>query len=58
MQVSHFTAMTLFALFVSIAFAAFGRHTRASRIRHAATCFFLFMAFGVAVAWLLFPLSR
>ncbi|MGH9573136.1 MAG: hypothetical protein ACRD40_06345 [Candidatus Acidiferrales bacterium] len=50
--------MTLFALLVSIAFAAVGQHAFATRIRRAIWSFALFMLIAIGVAWLLFPLSR
>jgi hypothetical protein len=58
MQTDHFAGMALFALLVSVTFAALGKRSPARRVRNAAISFLLFMAFAVGVAWLLFPLSR
>ena len=58
MKTHHFAALAIFALLVSAGFAALGERTLASRLRYAAWCFGLFMAFAVAFAWLLFPVSR
>ena len=58
MPLSHFASMTLFALLVSIAFAAIGQRALAARIRRAIWSFALFMLIAVGVAWLLFPLSQ
>jgi hypothetical protein len=56
LPLSHFGAMVLFALLVSIAFACAGRRTLATRIKYALWCFLLFLAIGVGIAWLMYPL--
>jgi hypothetical protein len=58
MSIGHLGAMAILALLLSLAFASIGHQTIMERVRHAAWCFFLFLAFAVGVAWLLFPLSR
>lgn len=58
LHVSHFGAMLIFALLVSVAFACSGHRTVAMRIKYALLCFLLFLAIGVGVAWLMYPLSR
>ncbi|HKV46854.1 MAG TPA: hypothetical protein VJN69_02095 [Candidatus Acidoferrales bacterium] len=55
---SHLASMTLFALLVSIAFAAIGQRALAARITRAICSFALFMLIAIGLAWLLFPLSR
>lgn len=57
-NLSHFGAMVIFALFVSLAFASIGRRTLARRIKYAVVFFLLFLAIGVGIAWLMYPLSR
>lgn len=57
-HLSHLAAMALFALLVSVAFACVGRHSLATRIKYALLSFFLFLAIGLGVAWLMYPLSR
>jgi len=57
-HLSHLAAMALFALLVSVAFASIGKHTTATRIKYALLSFFLFLAIGLGVAWLMYPLSR
>jgi hypothetical protein len=56
--VGHFGAMVLFALLVSVAFACSGHRTLAMRIKYALLCFLLFLAIGVGIAWVMYPLSR
>jgi hypothetical protein len=57
-HMSHFGAMVLFALCVSVAFACTGRHTARERIRYAIISLAFFLAIGVGVAWLMYPFSR
>jgi hypothetical protein len=57
-QPSHFSAMLLFALLVSIALGCLVRQTTAGRIRYALWSFALFILIGVGFAWLMYPFSR
>ncbi len=50
----HFVAMTLFALFVSPAFACLMRTGLTERIRFGLFTFAALMGSGLAVSWLLF----
>lgn len=54
----HFAAMLLFAALASLALACIAQRSTAARIRFAAISFFLFMAIGVGIAWLMYPFSR
>lgn len=58
MRLSHLVSMTLFALLVSLAFAAIGQRTLAARIQRAICSFAFFMLIAIGVAWLLLPLSH
>jgi len=58
LMLSHFWAMILFALLVSMALGALTRRTTAERIEYAAWSFLLFLLFGVGAAWLMYPFSR
>jgi hypothetical protein len=58
MHLTHFPAMVLFALLVSVAFAGLGRDTLQERIKYAVWAFLLFFAVGVGLAWLMYPFSR
>jgi hypothetical protein len=55
---SHFWAMLLFALFVSMALGCLARRTIPQRIKYAAWSFLTFLLAGIGVAWLMYPLSR
>jgi hypothetical protein len=48
--------MTLFALCVSIAFAALMRDAAGDQVRLGARLFAAFMAAGILLGWLLYPL--
>jgi hypothetical protein len=58
LQLSHFGAMVFFALLVSVALASAGRRAPLTRIKYALWCFLLFLAIGVGIAWLMYPLAR
>jgi hypothetical protein len=55
---SHFWAMVLFALFVSLALGCLARRTISERIKYAAWSFLMFLLIGIGAAWLMYPLSR
>jgi hypothetical protein len=54
MNLSHFEAMALFALIVSVALAMLSRRTLRGRIRYAAGAFLAFLLIAIAVAWLMY----
>ena len=55
---NHFATMLLFALLISVAFAALGQRRGLERFRYAIWSFALFMVVGVGIAWLMYPFSR
>jgi hypothetical protein len=57
-QISHLAAMCLFALLVSIAFAALTKRTAMERVKYAASCFVKFLAVAIAIGWLMYPFSH
>jgi hypothetical protein len=57
-MLSHFWAMILFALFVSMALGCLTRRTTLERIKYAAWSFLLFLLIGIGAAWLMYPFSR
>jgi hypothetical protein len=58
LMLSHFWAMILFALFVSLALGGLTRRTTPERIKYAAWTMFLFLLVGIGAAWLMYPFSR
>lgn len=58
LTLSHFWAMVLFALFVSLALSCLTRRTIPQRIKYAAWSFLMFLLIGIGAAWLMYPFSR
>jgi hypothetical protein len=57
-RASHFGAMLLFALFVSLVLAGLVRGSLAQRAKYATRAFLLFLLFGIGIAWLMYPFSH
>jgi hypothetical protein len=57
-QISHLSAMCLFALLVSVALAGLTKRTASERVKYAASCFLKFLAVGIAIGWLMYPFSH
>jgi hypothetical protein len=55
---SHFEAMTLFAVIVSLTFAFLSKQTGVERAKYFALAFLAFMAVAVGIGWLMLPFSR
>ncbi|MNC93918.1 hypothetical protein D3C83_106520 [compost metagenome] len=53
---THFGLMVLFSLFVSVAFATLMRDELADQLRLCARIFGGFVAAGIILGWLLYPL--
>lgn len=55
---THFLAMLLFSVFVSVAFAVLSQdhHTTQERALYGVKVFGYFIGVGLAIAWLLYPL--
>ncbi len=53
---SHFLLLILFALFVSIVFAALMRDDPRAQVRFGAAMFGSFVAGAVVLGWLMYPL--
>jgi hypothetical protein len=58
LRLSHFGAMLLFALLVSIALGCLTQRTASGWIKYTLWSFVLFVVIGVGVAWLMYPISR
>jgi uncharacterized membrane protein YhaH (DUF805 family) len=57
-RISHFLAMSLFALLVSVALAGLTKRTAQERVKYAAACFLKFLAVAIAIGWLMYPFSH
>jgi len=58
LQFSHFQALCLFALIISLAFGTLGRRKPIERVKYAAWSLAMFLLVGIALGWLMFPFSR
>ncbi len=58
LQFSHFQALLLFALIISLAFGTLGRRKPIERLKYAAWSFAMFLLVGIALGWLMYPFSR
>jgi len=50
--------MLIFAAIVSVAFGFLGRRRPKDRVRYILWSFFLFLAVGIGIGWLMLPFSR
>jgi hypothetical protein len=57
-KLNHFGAMLLFALLITVGFAALGQRKGIERFRYALWSFALFVLIGVGIAWVMYPFSR
>jgi hypothetical protein len=55
---SHFPALLLFALVVSVAFAFMLKSTARERLRYAARALFYFVLVSLVAGWLMFIFQR
>jgi hypothetical protein len=58
LQLSHFQAMVLFALAVSIAFGFLSRRPTLERIKYIGWSLLLFLLIGIGIGWAMYPFSR
>jgi hypothetical protein len=58
MEISHFSALTIFAFCVSIVFSATSKDTVRERIRYGIFLFLSFLIVALALSWLMFPFPR
>ena len=58
LTLTHFQAMTLFALLISIAFGFLSRRRTNERVKYIIWSLFLFLLIGVGIGWAMYPFSR
>jgi hypothetical protein len=58
LQLSHFQAMLLFALSISIAFGFLSRRPPLERVKYIVWSLFLFLLIGIGIGWAMYPFSR
>ena len=57
-SLSHFQAMVIFALLVSVAFGFLSRRGSYQRARYILWSFILFLLIGVGIGWAMYPFSH
>jgi hypothetical protein len=57
-RLSHFQAMVIFALVISVAFGFLSRRGTYQRVRYTLWSFILFLVIGVGIAWAMYPFSH
>jgi cytochrome bd-type quinol oxidase subunit 2 len=57
-QLSHFQAMALFALIISVAFGFLSRRRPIDRVKYIVWSLFLFLLVGVTIGWAMYPFTR
>lgn len=58
LQLTHFQAMLLFALVVSLAFAFLSRRTMRDRLRYTLWSVFVFLIAAIGIGWLMFLFQK
>ena len=56
--ISHFQALLIFALTVSVTFAFLSKRGAAERAVYVVWAFLAFLVVAVGIGWLMFPFSR
>lgn len=57
-DLTHFQALVLFAVVISVAFGFLGRRRPKDRVKYILWSLFLFLAVGIGIGWAMFPFSR
>jgi NhaP-type Na+/H+ or K+/H+ antiporter len=57
-HLSHFQALLLFALIISVAFGFLSRRRWPDRIKYILWSFMLFLIVGLGIGWAMYPFSR
>jgi hypothetical protein len=57
-KLSHFQALAVFALVISIAFGFLGRRRPLDRVKYILWTLLLFVLIGVGIGWAMYPFSH
>ena len=58
LHLSHFQALVLFAVVVSVALGFLSRRTPKEQFKYMARSLFWFVLIGVGIGWIMYPFSR
>jgi hypothetical protein len=57
-RLSHFQAMVIFALLISVAFGFLSRRGAYQRARYILWSFIFFLIIGIGIGWIMYPFSH
>jgi heme A synthase len=57
-RLSHFQAMLIFALVISVAFGFLSRRRAFEQVKYILWSLFLFLVVGIGIGWAMYPFSR
>jgi len=57
-HLSHFPAMLIFALIISVSFGFLSRRRPTDRIKYILWSLFLFLFIGIGIGWAMYPFSH
>ena len=57
-KLTHFQALVIFALVISVAFGFLGRRQPKERLKYIFWTLLLFLLVGVGIGWAMYPFSR
>ena len=58
MVISHFPAMAIFALLVSVVFGTIAKNTNRERVLYGLKSFALFIGIALLIGWVMYPFPR
>ena len=58
LKLTHWQALVLFAVVISVAFGFLGRRQPMERVKYILWTLFLFLLIGVGIGWAMYPFSR
>lgn len=58
LQLSHFQALLLFAVVISVAFGFVSRRQPLARVKYILWSLLLFLLIGIGIGWAMYPFSR
>jgi hypothetical protein len=58
LHLSHFQALLLFAVIISVAFGFLSRRAARDRVKYILWSILMFLVFGIGIAWVMYPFSR
>jgi hypothetical protein len=57
-SLTHFQALAIFALVVSITFAFLSKRGTSERVKYVLWAFLAFLAVAIGIGWLMYPFSQ